>query len=125
VPWERTGTPQRLRATGHVVMPEPSRTGRQVWSHGTRGDTGALPYRAVGPAVRGDSRALLHREAVWSRGTRSDTGAIPCRAVGPTTSGDVRALTHLEQVWSRGTPDDTGALPSWVACPMPQGTWRC
>jgi hypothetical protein len=29
---------------------------------GTRGDTGVLPCRAVGPATHGDVRALTHRE---------------------------------------------------------------
>jgi hypothetical protein len=44
-------------------MPEPSHTERWVWSRRTRGDIGALPYLAMGPAARGDARALPHREA--------------------------------------------------------------
>jgi hypothetical protein len=55
--------PQRLRATGNVVTPEPSHTGRRVWSRRTRGDTGALPCRVAVPVARGDARALPHREA--------------------------------------------------------------
>jgi hypothetical protein len=39
------------------------RTGRRVWSRETHGDTRALPYRVTGPAARGDSKALMHREA--------------------------------------------------------------
>jgi hypothetical protein len=51
------------------VTPELSRTERRVWSHGTRGDTRALPYRAAGPVARADTRALPHREAgLESRG---------------------------------------------------------
>jgi hypothetical protein len=71
-PWERTGTPRRLRAIGHVVMPGPSRTRRRVWSRMTRGDTGVLPCRVAGGwrarchGARGDARALPHRERVWS-----------------------------------------------------------
>jgi hypothetical protein len=44
-------------------MLEPSHTGRWVWSHGTRGDTGALPCRVAGPMTHGDVRALPHQEA--------------------------------------------------------------
>jgi hypothetical protein len=49
-------------ARRHMATPEPSHTGRQVWSHGTRGDTGALPCRAMGPVTRGNDRALPHQE---------------------------------------------------------------
>jgi hypothetical protein len=33
---------------GRVAAPEPSPAWRWVWSHGTRGSAGALPYREVG-----------------------------------------------------------------------------
>jgi hypothetical protein len=47
---------------GHVTTPEPSHTGRRVWSHGTRGNTRALPCWVAGSVARGDARALPHRE---------------------------------------------------------------
>jgi hypothetical protein len=48
---------------GHVVTPEPTHTGRRVWSCMTHDNTGALPYRMVGPAAYGNAGALPHWEA--------------------------------------------------------------
>jgi hypothetical protein len=53
----------RPGGTGHMATPEPSHTGRRVWSHGTRDNTRALPYWAAGSVARGDARALPHRKA--------------------------------------------------------------
>jgi hypothetical protein len=39
------------RATGHVAALEPSCTRRRVWSHMTRGATGALPSGGLGASV--------------------------------------------------------------------------
>jgi hypothetical protein len=47
------------RATGHVAAPEPSRTRRQVWSHRTRGDTGALPDGGPSASVTWRRLSLL------------------------------------------------------------------
>jgi hypothetical protein len=42
-----------LGTHGHVATTEPSHTRRRVWNRRTRDDTGALPYRVVGPVPRG------------------------------------------------------------------------
>jgi hypothetical protein len=69
------------RGMGYMVMPEPSRTERWVWSRGTCGDTGALPCRVAGSVARGDTRALPHRETGLVHGTRGNTRSLPCRVV--------------------------------------------
>jgi hypothetical protein len=50
----------RAGATRHVVMPEPSHTGRRVWNCGTCGDTRALPHREVGPVPHDTWRRRSH-----------------------------------------------------------------
>jgi hypothetical protein len=108
------GTPQRLRAMGHMVTPEPSRTGRWVWSRRTRDNTGALPYRAVGPVARGDDIALPHwkaglepRDKWWHR-SPSLPGGVP---------GATRYVAMPELSSTRsgsgaaGTRDFTRAIP--------------
>jgi hypothetical protein len=52
--------------------------------------------KAESHGTYGDTRALPHREAGLGRRTRGDTGVLPCRAVGPIAHDDVRALTHWE-----------------------------
>jgi hypothetical protein len=94
-------------------MLEPSYTRRRVWSHGTHGDTGALPYRVAGLAARGDARALSHREVgleprdTWrhrsyslSGGVPDATGHVAVPELSGTGSGSGAAGTHI----------DTGAL---------------
>jgi hypothetical protein len=93
-------------------MPEPSRTGRWVWTHETRGDTRALPCRVVGLVARGDARALPHREVgleprdTWryqspslSGGMLGATGHVVMPKLFGTGSGATR------------TRGDIGALP--------------
>jgi hypothetical protein len=47
------GGPGAMR---HMATPEPSHTGRRVWNHGTRGDTGALSGRVACPMPHGTWR---------------------------------------------------------------------
>jgi hypothetical protein len=42
---------------GRVAAPEPSRQGGRVWSHMTRGGTGALPSREAGSGATGNVAA--------------------------------------------------------------------
>jgi hypothetical protein len=59
------GTPQRLRAMGHMATPEPSHTGRRG-SRAARHMATPEPFpvgsRAQCHGARDDARALLHQE---------------------------------------------------------------
>jgi hypothetical protein len=134
--WEPLGT-WRLRsppapgggsgATGHVVIPE--------------------PYQAMVlvPRSRGDTRAFLCRVRAWSRAARGDSGALSYWVMGlmprgtwqhhsPFLAGGmygasehVATLEPFPGGWRslcHGVCGDTGALFWWVACFVPQGTWR-
>jgi hypothetical protein len=96
----------------HVATPEPSHIGRRVWSHETRGSTGALLCWVAGLVARGDARALPHREAGLEP---RDT----CRHRSPSmSSGVLNAMGHMAMPelsdtgsgsGATGTRDDTGA----------------
>jgi hypothetical protein len=111
------GTPQGLRATGHVTTLEPSHTGRWVWSRETRDDSGVFPYQAVGPAARGDARALLYREAgleprdTWRQRSPSLPGGGPYRTwqrQSPPASG---AGLESWDTWRHRSPSQLGGMP--------------
>jgi hypothetical protein len=94
-------------ATGHMAMPEPSCTGRRVWSRGTRGNTGALPHRVAGPVPRGTWRrqsppASGGRSGVTGHVATPEPFPIRRRARCHRARGDARAFRHRERVWSRG-----------------------
>jgi hypothetical protein len=77
---------QGLRATGHVAAPEPSRTRRRVWSHRTRGDTGALSGGGPGASVTWRCQSLPAQGAVWSHPWQGHMTMYP----GPVPAGQQR-----------------------------------
>jgi hypothetical protein len=110
--------PWRLRAMGRVVMPKPSRVKRRVWSHRTHDSTGALPYRAAGPAARGDARALQCREVglepwdMWRHQSPSLPGGGPggtWRRQSPPASG---AGLEPRDTWRHRSPSMSGGVPN-------------
>jgi hypothetical protein len=80
------GHARGLRATGHVAAPEPSRTRMRVWSHRTRGDTGALSGGGPGASVTWRRQSLPAQGAVWSHPWQGHMTMYP----GPVPAGQQR-----------------------------------
>jgi hypothetical protein len=114
-------------ATGHVAVPEPCRAvilvprsrsdaraflrrGR-AWSHEVRGDSGAFSYRVTGSMPQG---TWQHWSPLLVGGAHGALGHV---ATPEPFLGGSHALYH-------GAHGDIGALFWWVACSVPQGTWR-
>jgi hypothetical protein len=73
--------PTGWQARCHVATPEPSRTGRRVWSRGTHGNAGALPCQVACPVPDATGHVAmpeLSDTGSWSgaTGTRDDSRAL-------------------------------------------------
>jgi hypothetical protein len=100
-----------LRATVHVVVSEPSRTGR-------RGPEPWDTWQRRSPPEQGGR--------VWSCGTRGNAGALPSRDAGSRAAGHVampdpsragRRGPELRGTWQRRSPPDQGGmLRSYGTC---------
>jgi hypothetical protein len=121
------GHTQGPRATGHMAAPEPSHSRRRVWSHRTRGDTGALPGGDPGASVTWQRQSLPAQGAgLEPRGTwRLRSPLLP--GDGLSASGHVATPEPFPGRWRalcHGARGDTGALSWRMACSVPRVTWR-
>jgi hypothetical protein len=94
------------RATGHVTAPKPSRTGRRVWSHMTRGGTKALSGGGPGALV------------TWR------CQSLPAQGAGLEPRGTWQLRSPLLPGDRLGARGNTGSLSWQVARTVPQDTWR-
>jgi hypothetical protein len=131
------GYARGTRATRYVVVPEPSRTRRRVWSHRTRGGTGALPGGGPGASVTWRRQSLpaqgagLEPRGMW----RLRSLLLPGDGLGASgyvatpVGGTHGALEHVTtpkpfpdgwHTLCHGARGDTGALFWQVACSVPR-----
>jgi hypothetical protein len=115
------------RATGHVAALEPSRTRRRVWSHWTRGGTGAQPGGGPGASITWQHQSLpaqgagLEPRGMW----RLRSLLLPGDGLG--ASGHVATPEPSPSGWRArclGARSDTGALSWRETCSVQWGKWR-
>jgi hypothetical protein len=125
--WSPLAPGDEFGAIGHMAIPEPNRA------------------MVLVPWSRGDARAFMRRGRAWSHEAHGDSKAISCRVTGSVprgtwqhrspflvggthgASGHVVTLEPFPGGWHalcHGACGDTEALFWWVACSVPQGTWR-
>jgi hypothetical protein len=112
------GHARGLRATGHVAALEPSHTKRRVWSHRTRGNTGALWAVVLVPRSHCNARAFLCMGWAWSHEARGDSGDLSCRVTGSVPRG---MWQHWSPFMAGGMHGASGHMTTLEPFP---GRWR-